>query len=149
MADNGYAALFIVSFLASTILPLGSEWLLVTLILNGNDPALLVIIATAGNYGGACTTYWIGIHGSAFFITKVLRIDERARKRAERFYAKYGSWSLFFSWIPIIGDPLCLIGGLLEVSFVRFSVLVLSGKLVRYAAVAVLTSAGRQMTGGA
>jgi membrane protein YqaA with SNARE-associated domain len=147
LTDNSYAALFLVSFLASTILPLGSEWLLVTLILRGSDPVLSVIIATAGNYCGACTTYWIGIYGSSFLIIKVLRIDENARQRAERFYAKYGSWSLFFSWVPIVGDPLCLIGGLLEVGFIRFSLLVFSGKLVRYVAVATLTLAGQQMSG--
>jgi membrane protein YqaA with SNARE-associated domain len=144
--DNGYAALFFVSLLASTILPLGSEWLLVTLILRGNDPVLSVVIATAGNYCGSCTTYWIGLHGSSFLITKVLRIDEDARKRAEQFYEKYGSWSLFLSWAPIVGDPLCLVGGLLEVSFARFSLLVFSGKLARYAVVASLTLAGEQMS---
>ena len=147
LADNGYPALFLVSFLASTILPLGSEWLLVVLILSGNDPALSVTIATVGNYCGACTTYWIGLYGASFMIVRVLRIDDNARKRAERFYAKYGSWSLFFSWVPIVGDPLCLVGGLLEVGFVRFSLLVFSGKLVRYAAVAFLTLAGKQITG--
>jgi membrane protein YqaA with SNARE-associated domain len=149
LTDYSYAALFLVSFLASTILPLGSEWLLVTIILRGYDPALSVIIATAGNYCGACTTYWIGIYGSSFLITRILRIDENARKRAERFYTKYGSWSLFFSWAPIVGDPLCLVGGLLEVGFVRFSLLVFSGKLIRYVAVAFLTLAGKQMTGAA
>lgn len=137
--DNSYVALFLVSFLASTILPLGSEWLLVTLILDGKDPASSVMIAAAGNYCGACTTYWIGIHGSSFLITKVLRIEEDARIRAERFYGKYGSWSLFLSWAPIVGDPLCLVGGLLEVGFIRFSLLVFSGKLARYVAVAFLT----------
>jgi membrane protein YqaA with SNARE-associated domain len=79
-------------------------------------------------------------------ITKVLRIDEDARKRAEQFYEKYGSWSLFLSWAPIVGDPLCLVGGLLEVSFARFSLLVFSGKLARYAVVASLTLAGEQMS---
>lgn len=147
LADNGYAALFLVSLLAATILPLGSEWLLVSLILHGNDPAMSVAVATAGNYCGACTTYWIGLYGSTFFIRKVLRIDEDARRRAEQFYEKYGSWSLFLSWAPIVGDPLCLVGGLLEVGFVRFSLLVFSGKLARYAVVAYLTLAGKQMSG--
>jgi membrane protein YqaA with SNARE-associated domain len=147
LTDNGYSALFLVSFLASTILPLGSEWLLVALILRGSDPVLSVAIATAGNYGGACTTYWIGLYGSSFLMTRILRINEDARKRAERFYEKYGSWSLFLSWAPVVGDPLCLVGGLLEVGFVRFSLLVFSGKLVRYVVIAALTLAGKQMSG--
>jgi membrane protein YqaA with SNARE-associated domain len=144
LTDNGYAALFLVSFLASTLLPLGSEWLLVILILRGSDPVMSVVIATAGNYCGACTTYWIGLYGSSFMIARVLRIDENARERAERFYEKYGSWSLLLSWAPIVGDPLCLVGGLLEVGFLRFSLLVFSGKLARYIAVASLTLAGKQ-----
>lgn len=139
LSDYSYSALFLVSFLASTILPLGSEWLLVTVILHGNDPVCSVAVATAGNYAGACTTYWIGLCGSSFLMTRVLRIDENARKRAELLYGKYGSWSLFLSWVPVVGDPLCLIGGLLHVGFVRFSLLVFSGKLGRYAVIAALT----------
>ncbi len=145
LTGNGFLALFFVSFLASTVLPLGSEWLLVALIVQGKDPSLSVITATLGNYCGACTTYWIGIYGSSWLITRVLRIDDNARNRAERFYAKYGSWSLLFSWVPLVGDPLCLAGGLLETGFIRFSILVFSGKLVRYAAVAYLTLSGKQM----
>lgn len=49
LSDNSYLALFLISFLALTILPAGSEWLLVTLILRGSDPILSVIIATTGN----------------------------------------------------------------------------------------------------
>jgi membrane protein YqaA with SNARE-associated domain len=141
LPDNGYLALFIVGFAASTLLPLGSEWLLVALILKGFDPAVSVTVATVGNYLGACTTYWIGAYGGPFLIGRVLRIDEAELARATRTYGKYGVWSLFFSWLPIIGDPLCLVGGLLGVSFVRFSLLVFSGKLVRYASIALIVHA--------
>jgi membrane protein YqaA with SNARE-associated domain len=106
LAENSYAALFLVSLLAASILPLGSEWLLVALILRGNDPVVSVAVATAGNYCGACTTYWIGLYGSSYLTGKVLRIDEDARRRAERFYEKYDSGSLFLSWAPAVGDPL-------------------------------------------
>lgn len=147
LTENSFVSLFVVSFLASTLLPLGSEWLLVTLILRGNDPATSVMIATAGNFCGALTTYWIGIYGSSFLISRILGIDENARRRAERFYEKYGSWSLFLSWVPVLGDPLCLVGGLLKVGLIRFSLLVLSGKLSRYVVVAFLTLAGKQMSG--
>lgn len=139
LATHGYPALFLLSFLASTLIPLGSEWLLVTMLLKGDDPAMSVAVATAGNYLGACTTYLIGIYGGHWLIRKALRIDEEAERRAERLYARYGSWSLLLSWLPVIGDPLCLAGGLLRVGFRRFSLLVISGKLARYAAVAWLT----------
>lgn len=138
----GLPALFILSFLASTMLPLGSEWLLVALILQRHDPLLPVMTATVGNYLGACTSYAVGIYGGDFLIKKLLRIGDAERSRAERVFGRYGSWALFFSWLPVIGDPLCLAGGVLKIPFSRFSILVASGKALRYSAVAWLTLKG-------
>lgn len=138
LASHGYAALFLLSFLASTLVPLGSEWLLVAMILQKHDPAATVAVASIGNYLGACTTYWIGIFGGTFLIGKILRIDTAQQERAEKLYARYGTWSLFLSWLPLVGDALCLVGGLLKVGFVRFSILVFTGKLARYSLVAWL-----------
>ncbi|MBI5589879.1 MAG: DedA family protein [Deltaproteobacteria bacterium] len=138
LSHYGYGVLFILSFLASTIIPLGSEWLLVAMVIKGFDPVLSVSTATAGNTLGACTTYGIGAYGSAWVIRKLLRFDELSRKRAEMFYAKFGAWSLLFSWLPIVGDPLCLAGGLLRIHFGVFLLLVFVGKLIRYGLLAVL-----------
>ena len=66
----GYSALFVVSFLASTLLPLGSEWLLVMMLVNGYDPVATVGTATAGNYLGAVTTYLIGMYGGNWLVDK-------------------------------------------------------------------------------
>jgi membrane protein YqaA with SNARE-associated domain len=139
LLHNGLPALFLLSFLASTLLPLGSEWMLVLLICNGHSVESVVTVATIGNYLGACTTYMIGIWGSHLVITKILRISEIDLARARTIYGKYGSWSLLFSWLPVVGDPLCLLGGLCKIRFVRYSVLVFSGKLVRYMAIALIT----------
>jgi len=144
LAAYGLPALFLLSFLASTMLPLGSEWLLVAMVIQRHDPLVTVLTATAGNYLGACTSYGIGIYGGDFLIKKLLRISDAERSRAERFFARYGSWALFFSWLPIIGDPLCLAGGVLKIPFSRFSILVASGKGLRYSAIAWLTLKGVQ-----
>ena len=136
--SHGYLTLFLLSFLASTIVPLGSEWLLVALVAGGFDPVLCVAVATAGNTLGACTTYGIGLFGGPFLIGRILRISDEARQKAERLYARYGSWSLLLSWVPIVGDPLCLVGGMLRVRFGRFSILVLIGKLARYTIVSLI-----------
>jgi membrane protein YqaA with SNARE-associated domain len=141
LLHSGYPALFFLSFAASTLLPIGSEWLLVALILKGFNPAMTVTVATTGNFLGACSTYWIGVYGSAVLVRKVLRISEADQEKARRYYNRYGIWSLFFSWLPVLGDPLCLAGGLFGVGFLRFSLLVLTGKLVRYASVALITRA--------
>lgn len=139
LLEHGFLALFLLSFAASTIIPLGSEWLLVALIVKGLPLAPLIIIATFGNTLGACTTYGIGIWGGTLFIDKVLRIDHKQIVQTMSIYAKYGSWSLLFSWLPIIGDPICLAAGILKLKFPRFAGLVVLGKAARYAAVAALS----------
>jgi membrane protein YqaA with SNARE-associated domain len=80
-------------------------------------------------------------------IERVLRIDAAARQRAERFYARFGSWSLLLSWLPVIGDPLCLAGGVLRVGFGRFVTLVTIGKFARYLGVALLFLEGSRALG--
>ncbi|MHB8707983.1 MAG: YqaA family protein [Desulfuromonadales bacterium] len=142
---NGYPALFFLSFLASTLIPLGSEWLLVTLVVQGFAPLPVVLVASVGNVLGACTSYVIGVYGSAFLTAKILRMDERDCARAERFFTRYGSWSLLLSWLPVIGDPLCLVAGMMKVAFGRFALLVVTGKVARYAAVAWATVEGQQL----
>jgi len=133
----GYPALFLLSFLASTVIPLGSEWMLVALLLSGKDPVASIVVATAGNTLGACTTYLVGLYGGPL-VGRVLRISDESRQKAERFYGRYGSWSLLLSWVPVLGDPLCLVGGMLRVHPGRFTVLVLAGKLARYVVVGMV-----------
>ncbi|ACH40541.1 membrane protein YqaA [Citrifermentans bemidjiense Bem] len=142
LVNYGLYSLFILSFLASTLLPLGSEWMVVTMLLAGEKAWAVVAVATAGNYLGALSTYWIGLYGGDFLKRRVLRMDDASTQKAERFYHRFGSISLLFSFLPVIGDPLCLVGGVLKISFVRFTLLVASGKLARYAAVAWLTLKG-------
>jgi membrane protein YqaA with SNARE-associated domain len=145
LVANGYPALFVLSFLASTLIPLGSEWLLVALLVQGFAPVPVVLVASTGNLVGACTSYGIGICGSAFLTTRLLRLDEKNRARAERFFAKYGIWSLLLSWLPVIGDPLCVVAGMMKAGLGRFAIIVLTGKTARYAAVAWATVEGRKV----
>lgn len=140
LLHSGLPALFVLSFLAATVLPLGSEWLLIALIFKSCDVENVVAVATVGNYLGACTTYGIGFFGSAFFMQRVLRIDADQSERAAAIFRKYGSWSLILSWLPVIGDPLCLVAGSLRLNFILFSLLVFIGKFARYAFIAAVTA---------
>lgn len=142
LTDYGLLSLFLLSLCASTLIPLGSEWLLVALLLQGVDATSAVLVATAGNSLGGASSYLIGRLGSNWLAEKVLRINPSRRERAEALFEKYGSWTLFFSWLPIVGDPLCLVGGLLKIHFGRFCLLVTSGKGLRYLVVALLTLQG-------
>ena len=142
VAEYGYLGMFVLGFLASTFVPIASEWLLITLVVKGLDPVLLLICSTTGNYLGACTTYAVGYFGSDYTINKLLKIDAEKRARAEAIYKKYGAASLLFSWIPIIGDPLCLVGGLFRINFIKYSILVFTGKFIRYGVVVWMVQKG-------
>lgn len=142
LTEHGLLSLFLLSFCASTLLPLGSEWLLVALLLDGVDPTKSILIATTGNSLGAATNYLIGRLGSDWLTVKILRIDQTQRQRAEYWFNRFGSWALLCSWLPLVGDPLCLVSGGLKTPLLRFSLLVITGKGARYATVALLTLQG-------
>lgn len=132
----GLPALFLLSLLASTLLPLGSEWLLVALIAGGTLPGTAVAVATTGNTIGALITYGIGIGGSAFLLERVLKIAPERLDRSKALLNRYGGWILLFSWVPVIGDPLCLAAGIFRMKPVVFLLPTLLGKAARYALVA-------------
>ena len=71
----------------------------------------------------------VGVWGGPLLVRRILRIDPAKEEAAVRFYRRYGVWSLLLSWLPIIGDPLCLASGILKIDFTRFSLLVFTGKL--------------------
>ncbi len=142
LTTYGLWSLFFISFCASTLLPLGSEWLLVALLLQGSNPVATIAVATIGNSLGAGTNYLIGFYGGDWLKEKVLRIDKNRQQRAEKWFNRYGSWSLLLAWLPIIGDPLCLVAGMLKTPLTRFSLLVTTGKGLRYSFLTVLTLQG-------
>lgn len=138
LLSYGLGGLFALSFLASTILPVASEAGLVALLLAGLDPLACVGVATVGNTLGAVTTWGLGRWGGDTFLARLLRMDEREKQRARRLFSRYGAWSLLLSWAPVVGDPLCLVAGLFDLSLYRFVPPVIAGKLARYAAIAWL-----------
>ncbi|KCZ70875.1 putative membrane protein [Candidatus Methanoperedens nitroreducens] len=140
LSSYGYPGLFTVSFLASTILPLGSEGFVVFLISRGFNLSAVVLVASIGNFLGACTSYYIGFKGRDY-IEKYLRIEPGQIERAERYFSKYGSYVLLFTWLPLIGDALTVVSGILRLKFLIFSVFVFTGKFLRYLAVAYMTGA--------
>ena len=134
-AELGFIGLFIASFLAATILPLSSEIVLGALLLSGLSPVALVAIATTGNVLGALTNYALGYWGSLMVVKKWLKMSEDDFIKTEARFKKYGLVSLFFAWVPIIGDPLTVIAGILRIKLLWFVILVTAGKFLRYAVI--------------
>ena len=137
-AELAYLGLFIAAFLAATILPLSSELVLTALLLNGLSPEYLVITATVGNVLGSLTNYGLGYWASKTVIQKWLRMSESEFVRAEERFKKYGIIALLFAWVPIIGDPLTVMAGILRIRLWWFLILVTTGKFLRYFILATL-----------
>jgi membrane protein YqaA with SNARE-associated domain len=133
------AAVFLAAFGAATILPFYSEVLVVSLVLGGRDPWLVGTVATVGNTLGAVVNWWIGArlehwreHGGG---PRWLHPREADVERAKRWYGRFGIWSLLLAWLPVGGDALTFIAGIMRVRLAPFLVLVGLGKALRYAVV--------------
>ena len=135
--NNGYLNLFILSFLASTFLPFGTEALVVALVYMGFNPFFVVMTASIGNFLGACTTYYIGLKGRSA-IEKYFSPSPKKLEKSELLFKKYGIYTLLFTWVPGIGDVITMAAGLLNLSFRAFTILVFTGKFARYFALAYL-----------
>jgi len=128
-----YFQLFIISFLAATILPLSSELVLSTMLLTDSfDKYLLLVVASFGNILGSSVNWYLGKKILIFKNKKWFPANERQIAKGEIYFKKYGIWSLLLAWVPIIGDPLTVVAGILRVKFFTFLLLVSISKISRY-----------------
>ncbi|MET1080271.1 MAG: YqaA family protein [Pseudomonas sp.] len=137
---SAYLGLFFAALIAATLLPLQSEALLVGLLLGGAYPLwALLLVATVGNVLGSLINWLLGRSLDRFRQRRWFPFDDRQLARAQRAYGRYGHWSLLLSWLPLVGDPLTLIAGLMREPLWRFLLLVTLAKAARYAVLAALT----------
>ncbi len=137
-----YVGLFASALIAATILPMQSEAVLVGLLAAGNQPfAILLIVATVGNVLGSVINWYLGRFLLRFRDRRWFPASDRQLSRAEGWYRRYGRWSLLASWMPVIGDPLTIVAGVLREPLVPFLVLVTIAKGGRYLLVAAATLA--------
>ena len=131
--------LFASAFLAATILPFSSEAVLAALtVADGADVLLLWAVASAGNVLGAVANWVLGRFCLTWRDRRWFPVRPAELERAQRWFGRYGQWSLLFAWVPIVGDPLTVAAGLLRVKLAWFLILVSIGKGGRYAVVILL-----------
>ena len=128
--------LFFSALISATLFPGGSEALLLYRLNEGGSAVLLVLTATLGNVLGSLITYGMGRLGNEAVHKRWLRMSEAQLQRAERWFGGYGRPALLLAWLPVVGDPLCLVAGLLRCGLPSFLLLVTLGKLARYAVLA-------------
>ena len=128
-----YLSLFAISFLAATILPFSSELSLATLIATSDyDNLLLLTVASFGNILGSLVNWALGSYSRNLTTKKWFPFKETQIERSSKWFRKFGKWSLLFAWVPVVGDPLTLVAGILRVKFIDFIILVAIGKVSRY-----------------
>jgi len=128
-----YLSLFVISFLAATILPFSSELTLAGLIATSDyDNLLLLIVASFGNVLGSVVNWALGSYSRNLTTKKWFPFKETQIERSSKWFRKFGKWSLLFAWVPVVGDPLTLVAGILRVKFIDFIILVAIGKVSRY-----------------
>lgn len=126
-----YFSLFLTSFASATLLPGGSEALFIYLLSEHLSPTLLLAIATLGNTLGSFVNYILGKYATDFALSKGY-MKEKHLIKASSVFEKYGAWSLLFSWLPIIGDPLTFVVGIVRYSWWKFLMIVGFAKFARY-----------------
>ena len=132
-------SLFFVCFLAATVLPFYSELMFGYLLLNGHDPLTLWVVATSGNTLGSVVNWALARYLLRFQDRRWFPFTPERLVRSQRWFDRFGKWSLLMAWAPIGGDALTFVGGLMGTRLGTFVILVGIGKGARYAAlVAVL-----------
>ena len=130
---TAYLGLFFSAFLAATLLPAYSEVVFVSLLAAGFSPLALLAWASAGNTLGAAVNWALGRYLLHFKDRRWFPFREDSLGAAQRWFNRWGVWTLLFAWLPIGGDALTFIAGVMRVPFWLFLLLTAIGKTARYA----------------
>lgn len=130
--EAGLIGLFVSAFVSATLLPGGSELLLFAWVQAHPEQRLLaLLVTTAGNTLGGMTTYGCG---------RLLpqRVEARLTPSALGWLHRLGPLALLLSWLPVVGDGLCLAAGWLRLNLLASAAYMLIGKAVRYALIVAI-----------
>lgn len=137
-----YCLLFAGAFAAATILPFYSEVYLAKLLLDQPEQwPWLWLVATLGNTGGSVVNWWLGRFLLHYQDRRWFPVNPKEVARAQRWFQHFGVWSLLLAWMPLGGDALTVIGGLMKVRLDLFIALVGIGKGLRYLVVILFADA--------
>lgn len=137
---SAYLGLFLSAFGAASLLPLQSEAVLVGLLLGGSQPVFaLLLVASLGNVLGSVLNAALGRGLERFHDRRWFPVSQARLERAKATYQRYGRWSLLLSWVPLIGDPLTLVAGVMREPWWSFILLVSLAKVGRYLVLAAIT----------
>lgn len=132
LSEWGYVGLFVAAFLAGSLFPFSSEAILVLLLVAGYPAGVCLLVATAGNWLGGITCYYIGRLGKIEWIEKYLRVSHEKIEKTHRFLQGKGALMGFFAFLPGIGGIIVVTLGLMRANLLWVNLSMLAGKLLRY-----------------
>lgn len=132
LIDLGYLGLFIGSFLASTVIPMSADVLLIGILALGGNVWACLVIATLGNWLGGLTSYWIGWIGKWEWIEKWLKVKQEQLEKQKEKVDKYGSLLALLTWLPLIGDLFALALGFYKINPRTSAFYMLVGRFARF-----------------
>ncbi|MGX9761283.1 YqaA family protein [Pseudomonas shahriarae] len=137
---TSYIGLFVAAFGAATLLPMQSEAVLVGMLLSDRYVvSTLLAVATVGNVLGSALNWLLGRSVERFRHKRWFPVSESKLEKAQQSYLRYGRWSLLLSWVPIVGDPLTVVAGVMREPLWSFLLIVTLAKGVRYLALTAVT----------
>lgn len=134
----GFLGLFIGTFLAATVLPFSSDFLLIGAMAGGSNIITTVIVASLGNWAGGMFSFWMGWVGRWQWIEKWFHVKEETLVKQKSRIDRYGSLLAFLSWLPMVGDLFALGLGFYKVNPPRVALFMLVGKSARFIMWAIL-----------
>ena len=135
LVQFGGFGMFLVAFLAGSIVPFSSEVVMTALQLAGVPNVSLLVWGTAGNVLGSSLNYGLGRLGKIEWLEKYAHVKKQKIETAERFVQKYGPVMALLAWIPLLGSAITVALGLLRSNFPATLLFMTIGKVLRYAAI--------------
>ena len=132
LSEYGYWGMGILAFLSGSIVPITSEVLLVLFLSLGLNAVALTLVATLGNTLGGVTCFFLGMLANKERVVKMFKLTPRRMQRADRIIQKYGYWAALISFVPVLGETLLVLLGIMRVSWWKVAIVMAIGKLVRY-----------------
>ena len=147
MSEYGYWGMGVLAFLSGSIVPITSEVLLVFFLSVGLNAVALTLVASFGNTLGGITCFFMGRIVSKEKAVAFFKITPRRMQRADRIIQRYGYWAAAISFVPVIGETLLVMLGVMRVSWWRVAIVMAVGKLIRYAFIAFSYTGVMQLLG--
>ena len=131
--EYGIIGLFLNSLLAATAIPLPTEILTSALLIGGENIVLVAITLIIGSTIGGILNYFIGFGGNKLIKKMKKKSDvEKQDKNHNKLLDKFGWSAIFFAaWIPIVGDLILISAGVKKMKFIKFSIFIISGKIIK------------------